>query len=416
MLKQKTILILGGGNCQLSAVKRAKALGHRVILADYTAAPPAAAFADIHLPISSFDTEACLAAAKAHSIDGVMTLGTDQPVYTAAAVANALGLPSCISPDTALAVTDKRVMKERLTKAGIPTVNYSFIDAHTAPEALAHLRTPLVIKPLDTQGQRGIFKLASAQAILNKLPETLSFSRQRTALCEEFYESDEITVSAWVQNGETHLLSVTDRLLYPHAVHIGVCTGHRFPSVHMAEYESIAQICRNLTKTFAIENGPLYVQLLRGACGIKVNELACRIGGAFEDYFIPYLCGFSILDAVITSALGGTPSLEALAGYSPAACTKQAAVQLLFCNSGKVWHAADIATLKALPYVLDAGYNFAVGDIVPTMANATARFGHAVLVGNTRAEMAQNIAAFYKAFFVLNEQGESMVHRLYPEY
>ncbi|MEG2073286.1 MAG: ATP-grasp domain-containing protein [Angelakisella sp.] len=409
-------MILGGGNCQLSAVRRAKALGHYVILADYTDAPPAAPFADEHLKISSFDTDACLAAARTHGVDGIMTLGTDQPVYTAAAVANALGLPSCISVETALAVTDKQVMKTLLTEAGIPTVDYAFIDRDTTAESLKMLRPPLVIKPLDSQGQRGIFKLDTPEELLGKLPETLSFSRKQTALAEEFYESDEITVSVWVQDGEAYMLSVSDRLHYPDPVHIGVCTGHRFPSVHMEEYPEIEAICRRIAKAFGIENGPLYVQLLRGAHGLLVNEHACRIGGAFEDFVIPYLCGFSILDAVIGECLGEAPDLSMLKGYSPNRCTKQAAVQLTFCSGGRVAAMTPLEEILRLPFVADAGYNFGVGDTVPAMQNATARFGHAVIVGDSRDDIIKNLNSYYDAFKVYDCDGNMMARRFYPQY
>ncbi|MEG0943049.1 MAG: ATP-grasp domain-containing protein [Angelakisella sp.] len=387
-------------------------------MADYTDNPPAAAFADIHLKISSFDTEACLCAAREHNVDGIMTLGTDQPVYTAAVVAEALGLPSCIDCETALAVTNKQVMKTLLTKAGIPTVRYRFVDETTTAEDLAELRAPLVIKPLDTQGQRGIYKHDTPIEILTRLPETLSYSRQKTALVEEFYESDEITVSAWVKDGTPYLLAVTDRLLYPDPVHIGVCTGHRFPSIHMDKYDEIADICRSNTRAFGIANGPLYVQLLHGREGLKVNELACRIGGAFEDFFIPYLCGFSILDAVIGSALGehDAGDVSALRNYAPNRCARQVAVQLTFCSSGKVGSITPLEELRRLPFVLDAGYNYCVGDTIPILQNATARFGHAVLIADSQTDMKENILKFYDIFQVSDIHGQPMVRRCYPNY
>ena len=102
------IMILGGGNCQLSAAIRCRELGISTVLIDYTAQPPAAAYADCHEQISTFDATACIAAARRHRIDGVLTLGTDQPVYTAALVANALGLPAPLPPQTAYAVTNKQ--------------------------------------------------------------------------------------------------------------------------------------------------------------------------------------------------------------------------------------------------------------------------------------------------------------------
>lgn len=54
----------------------------------------------------------------------------------------------------------------------------------------------------------------------------------------------------------------------------------------MDRYAEIESISRRTAAAFGIANGPFYLQLLVGKDGIQVNELASRIGGAFEDVFI----------------------------------------------------------------------------------------------------------------------------------
>ena len=294
LYKESAILILGGSNCQLHAAMRARAQGHRVILADYTEDPPAAAYAHVHDRASTFDVAGCTELARREHADAVMTMGTDQPVYTAACVSHALGLPTFLSPEQALAVTNKKVMKQILAGHGIPTAPWMLVDAHTTAADLSGLTPPLVIKPLDSQGQRGIFKCSQADELLSCLPETLSFSRCPEALAEQFYPSDEVTVSGWVHAGRLTVLTVSDRLLYPDPVHIGICIGHRFPSVHIDRFPEIDALSQEVARAFGLMEGPFYLQLLIGTEGIRVNELACRIGGAFEDVVIPYLTGFDI--------------------------------------------------------------------------------------------------------------------------
>ena len=99
----KTVLLLGGGGCQKNGAAKAREKGLNVVVADYLPDPPAARLAAAHVRVSSFDTAACLAVAREHRVDGVFTLGTDQPVLTAAAVSEALGLACPITPRTALA-------------------------------------------------------------------------------------------------------------------------------------------------------------------------------------------------------------------------------------------------------------------------------------------------------------------------
>lgn len=402
------LMILGGSNCQKNALIAAKKRGHETILADYYEHPPAAAWADFHVRASTFDVPACLAAAKEYGADGIFTIGTDQPVLTAARVAQACGLPNPISPETALAVTNKKVMKRILREHGIPTVEYRLIGRESAPGVLNGMRPPFVLKPLDSQGQRGIFKLESEAAVLAHLEQSLAFSREGEALAEAFYPSDEITVSGWVQNGTLHVLAVTDRQLYDDPKHIGVCVGHRFPSIHMGRYPEIRAICERIVPAFGIENGPLYVQLLCGEHGIVVNELACRIGGAFEDVFIPWLSGFDLLGAVLSAALGEPVDCGMLADFDPSRSQKQISVQLMFCERGEAAFITPLEKIRAMPHVLDAGYNFCQGDQLPALENATARFGHCVMV-TENGDMDALVRAFYKQFEVLDMHGHNQV-------
>lgn len=411
--RPEKLMLLGGSNCQLHGAQRARQMGVDTLLADYTPHPPAADVCGLHRRISTFDIEACKKAAGRYRVTGVMTMGTDQPVYTAACVAEALGLPGQLSREQAFSVTNKKKMKQILSKAGISTVNYRIVDGKTGEQALAGMRTPLVIKPLDSQGQRGIYKLGTPGEILAHVEDTLSFSRCREALVEEFYDSDEVTVSGWLRDGELYILTVTDRLLYPDKTHIGVCIGHRFPSVHMGEYEEIRKISRRTAAAFGLKEGPFYLQLLIGDEGIKVNELAARIGGAFEDVSIPWITGFDILGAVIDSALGRKARVPRHRDC-PAVCQDRCvAVQLLFCRPGKIGSATPVEELLKLPYVLDAGYNYRPGQEIPVMENATARFGHAVICG-TRETVGERVDDFYRRLSVKSEAGEEMVQRLYP--
>ncbi len=408
------IMVLGGSNCQLHALMRARKEGCHVILADYTPSPPGAPYAHIHRQISTFDIAQCIKAAREEHVDAVMTMGTDQPVYTAACISHELGLPSCLTPEEALAVTNKKVMKQILKDHGIPTAPYKLIDETSSGKDLDFLTPPLVIKPLDSQGQRGIFKCAGASEILSHLSQTLSFSRCAEALVEQFYPSDEITVSGWVQKGHLTVLTVTDRLLYPDPVHIGICIGHRFPSVHMDRYEEIAAISQEVALAFGLKEGPFYLQLLIGREGIRVNELACRIGGAFEDVIIPWLTGFDILGAVMDLSFGRPVSLKLPKDFRADRIKKCAAVQLIFGRPGIISEATPLSELEKLPFLLDCGYNYLPGQEIPAAHNATARLGHGVIVGDEE-NIAERIDRFYQVCRVLSPEGKNLVERLYPK-
>lgn len=411
----KKLMILGGSLCQRNAVLRGKALGYEMVLADYTQSPPAASDADLHIPISTFDAEGCIKAARDLAIDGVMTMGTDQPVLTTALTAEALCLPALHTPEQAKAITNKKVMKARFREHGLPTAEYLLVNESTDSATLRAFEEKItangagnvVLKPLDSQGQRGVFRLDSACSVQKHLSQTLAFSREREALLEEYYPSDELTISGWIENGKLTILTVTDRILLNDPLHIGICTSHRFPSKHMHRYEEIDTLCRKITEAFALRNGPLYVQLLLGDQGFLINEIAGRIGGAFEDIMIPEITGFSILDAVINSSLGMEADTSALRHYHCPDSRAHASVQLMFANPGKIAWITPQEQLLKLKDVIACGYNYQVGDQIKQIENATARFGHCVLVSK-EGSLQPSMEAFRQTFQILDEKGNNL--------
>ncbi|MGV8905613.1 MAG: ATP-grasp domain-containing protein [Acetobacterium sp.] len=402
------IQILGGGNNQLSGIIRAKEKGHEVVLTDYYEDAPGRVYATFNEVVSTFDVDANIRMAVKYRVDGVMTLGTDQPVYTVACVAAAQNLPSFLDIDGARAVTNKEIMKTIFTENEIPTVPYRFINKEVHEADVAGMKFPVVLKPLDSQGQRGVFKLNSPGEVIENLAETLSYSRQEKALVEEYFESDEITVSAWVEAGVTCILTVTDRETFQFEKHIGICFAHDFPSKYMGDYETIKAIIDRITSAFGIKNGPLYVQLLVGKTGILVNEVACRIGGACEDIFIPYLTGIDLVDRVIDFSLGFKPG-SSVGGYDPLDNKKHLSVQLFFAKPGEVMHLTAVEQLTELPGVIAAGYNIAKGAILKPIDNATARAGYIVITGATRDVLNNNVDNAFKHLKVINENGENLV-------
>ncbi len=410
------LLILGGSNGQLNAVKRAKQKGHIVIVSDYYKNAPAKQICDIGELISTFDVEANIKVAEKHQIDGVLTLGTDQPVYTAARVAEKLGLPSFIDVKTAKAVTNKKIMKGIFKSNQIPTADYRLISKNFTEAELIGMSFPLVVKPLDSQGQRGVYKLESIEEIRTVFDEVLSFSKEQEILVEEYYPSEEITVSGWLCNDKLHILTVTDRVCHHNYPHIGVCIAHDFPSKFMNDYyREIKQLTIKITDTFKIHNGPIYYQMLIGNEGIKVNEIACRIGGAYEDEFIPAVTGIDILNMLIEGSLGRELDTSLLDNYDLEKNNKKLSVQMIFADHGTVHFLNDMEKLKQLPEVLQAKYNVGLNSIIGEIENATARAGYMIITGESMEALQANIEKAYKEIKILDKGNNNLVKNFFAE-
>ncbi len=395
-------LVLGGGSNQIELLKRSKENGDYVILVDYLDDCPGRKYADLHLKISTFDVEAVTEACMTYQVDSIVTAGTDQPVYTAAVASKATNIDFFLSKEVAYNVTNKRAMKDIFTKNNILCTDFLFLKKDFEDAELKGLSFPLVMKPVDTQGQRGIYLVESICDIRKHIANSLSYSREDFVMVEEYYDNDEITVNGWVEDGNLTILSVVDRVTISESNHIGVCLCHNHPSLHLSDYsDEIDTITEKIVKAFNIENGPIYFQYLVGSKGILVNEIACRIGGAYEGVTIPYLTGFDIVKAVLDYPKLSKVEIDK---ESYKKTQKYLSTQLFFCNPGLVNEISGQNFFKEDSNVLEFDIFYKVGDVIPRLENATARAGYFLVKGNSYQDMVSNIDRSFQHLKLLSDK------------
>ena len=405
----KTLLMVGAGSCQINAIKKIKEMGHKVIAADYNSWTEGKEIADVSVVADAFDEEAIYLCAKEHHVDGILTVGTDQPVFIVNRVSERLNLPHFLNTQTALWVTNKKEMKHRFNQFKIPTAPFAVVGHSFGSSALMHLKPPYVIKPIDSQGQRGIFKVDSIDEIRSRFEAVIRHSRTSEILVEQYYDNDEVTVSGWVTKGRLSIFTITDRVTFPSDAKIGVCIAHRFPSVHQKTYgDKIVALTEHICNRFDIDEGPIYFQYLIGDKGIWVNEIACRLGGAYEDVTIPYVTGVDVLSHNIYQCYDASQTFK---GYEYKSDKRPYSTQLFFCKPGKVVSMTPVSKLKEKPYILDAGYNFKMGDTIGQLENASQRAGYFIVTGENEMEVEENIMKAYALLYFQDEQGENLVIR-----
>ena len=384
---KQTVLVLGGGSGQLSLIAGLKEKGIRIVLQDRDEHCPGRVLADEFVPLDTCDAPGAGNAALRYKVDAVLTAGTDQPVLAAALAAEKRGCPSLVTPDTARALTDKEVMKAQLDISGIRLPEYRLAGPGDGIEVLKGLRAPLVIKPVDSQGQRGVVKLESPEDFLKYRDSSLKWSRRKRLIVEEYHSNREITISGWVYKGKTLIWAVTDRVTRDFPPHIGLCLAHRYPSAYAASRQKeVAGITRNCVKALGIENGPIYFQFLITDSGILVNETAGRLGGAYEDISLPPVCGNNPVEVLIGGALSGSAD-PMDARYRAARTAGAFAVPLMFCKEGRVSDFAGVKQIQNFPGVTSFSYLLKKGTAIGPPRNSVQRAAYLVIHGEGTVEV-----------------------------
>jgi phosphoribosylamine-glycine ligase len=412
------VLILGAGRNQVNAIKKAQEKGHTVIVSDYLPDSPGKKLADYSEMTSTFDIEGNIEVAKKYHVDGVLTIGTDQPVLTAAKVAEALSLPHMISSATALKATHKKNMKEAFVKNNISTSNYRLVKREELENSLellhklSPLKFPVVVKPLDNQGQRGVFKINQLDKnIIPYMQETFMLTRDEEIIVEEFGVGDEITISAWVEDYHPYILIITDRPLLNVEPRLGIMTAHHFPSPYtFSHYLELQELVQRTVVGLEIESGPIYLQIIMTPARAELVEIACRIGGGHEEELIPLVTGIDPVDWLIDKSLGKTINIDKLKKYELLNNPAFAQTKFIMAYPGQVKTWGSLEKVKNMKGVVNACfYNPELKEIKEIVDSATSRWGYIIVKGSSKQELDENVLNAYQAVKILDYQNRNLL-------
>lgn len=419
----RSLIVLGGGSSQISALRRAVDFGFEVILVDRDPDATGRRWAHRFENASTFDIDAVEKAVRRSGAAALIAVGSDQPVYTAAVVSHRVGLPFPLLPEQARGVTNKAKMKARLGSADVPLVPWRILGRDPTQwgrEGFEELSAPWVVKPLDSQGQRGIRLVHTREELERCFPITLSFSRESRFLVEEYYPSREITVSGWAEGDgvDPTIWTITDRVTFDPTLSLGVCLGHRFPSeAARGVEERVREITARIVRVFSLREVPIYFQMLVGDRGVLVNEIACRLGGAYEDQSIPLVTGIDILGKQLAwyrDVVSGTRTHalrdDVLRGSrSHAPSSRVFAVPLIFARAGVVARLRGADALRNYPGVADCRFLLPVGTRIEPMANSTQRIAYAVLHGPDADSVNTLVNTVFDTLRVESATGENLL-------
>jgi biotin carboxylase len=300
----KTVLFLGAGRHQRAAINQAKAMGYRVAAFDGKPGAVALEDADIAEVVDFSNVDLAIEAARRIQPDGVLTITADRAVPVVAKIAEALGLPG-IGPDVALGLTNKVVMRGRLEAAGIPQAGFG--SARTLEEAIAAAPGyPCVIKPADSGGQRGVFKVESQSDLEERFPDALAASPGGEVIVEEFLDGIEMNAMAIVRDAEVIPLTVSDRLRPPGP---GFAVGwiHSYPAAGLNGngLDGVDDLVVRIVETLGLKNGIAFPQLMSMADGgVRVVEVAARIPGGQMADLVKHAVGVDLVEVALLQALG----------------------------------------------------------------------------------------------------------------
>ena len=375
----KKILIIGAGVLQLPAIQKAKGLGLQVAVVDMDCNAPGILYADCYFEVSTNDVANILSVAEIFRPDAVMTLATDMPMRSVAAVAEKFGLHA-ISPDVAVRATDKIEMIRCFETYKIPHPWFEVITSEKELDTLLvkHL-PPFIMKPNDASGSRGVILVDDIQEVRGAFLYSKSISKSGFVLIEEYMQGPEVSVEVMTIKGQTTVLAVTDKLTTGAPFFVEM--GHSQPSVLSNEIiEKVKDIAIKAVQAIGIDNSPSHVEIIVTEDGPKLVEIGARLGGdCITTYLIPLSIGVDMVTACILLALGQEPDI--LPKYQ-----KGAAIRYVKCKKGILQDIIGLDKAMSDPNIKHIEIVKKVGDKITPVHSSGDRVGYVIAQATTPLE------------------------------
>lgn len=378
------LMIMRASAMQLPAILKAKKMGLYVIAVDSNPEAVGFDYVDERVVISAIDIPAVVEAARRIRPDGVITLCTDMPVRTVAAVAKELDLPA-ISVDNSIRATDKIRMRETLRDHGVPVPH--FIRTQTAEEYLKAVQTirdlgyKCIVKPADNCGSRGVVLLDryDKNYLLNQYAYSKNCSTSGEVVVEEYMEGPELAVETLNVDGVCYPIQLTDKLTTgaPYFVEMGHSQPSRLTREQQEDVRQVAIACNMALGNF---NGSSNVEIKVTEGGAKVVEMGARLSGDYmATDLVPLSCGVDMVEGLIKIALGQTPDLEHK-------FERASAIRFIGADEGIVKSISGVDEARNVPGVVRVGIDRAVGDRITPIHNSLDRAGYVIAQADTSDE------------------------------
>jgi biotin carboxylase len=299
----KKILVLGTGNAQTDFIQYCKEIGLEVHCCSYKNEGRGIQYSDYFEITDISDVENVRAYALDHKIDLIYSTGSEIAMPTISKVSEDLTLPVFNSFKTTTLCQNKNLLRDAFSDFPEFTVNYKFIK--TFDSLKTWNKFPAVVKPNDSQGQRGITIVERESELKNAFERAVSHSPSRSVIIEEFIDGFEISVNTYVLNGKPCFMFITERISFDQYPG-GIIKSHKYPVSKYVNEDKVWQLLNSSLKRLGIINGPAYFQLKIGKTGNpKVIEVTPRLDGCHLWRMIYLIREIHLFQIIINHLLTG---------------------------------------------------------------------------------------------------------------
>lgn len=272
----KKVLILGVAAVQYDAIKTLNSLGYETYALAMKKDGPGADEADHFEEINILNIDEVIKYIKDNGIDVVYSTGSDLAMPVVNKISEKLDLPHFVSEETSLITNNKDLLRQTLGTDFDGNIPYQILENINEDIELPY---PFIMKPTDSQGQRGVNVINDYEEFKSLFELTKNYSRSGKVIIEYYVQGPEVSVNGYVVNNELKYLTASDRVTWEK--YVGLIHKHIVPANVLNDNSNskLWDIMNNLVKKIGIKNGPIYAQVKIEDGHPYVIEVTPRLDG-----------------------------------------------------------------------------------------------------------------------------------------
>lgn len=301
---QKKILVAGGGYADIPMILSAKKLGLKVYTTGNRPDELGHKYSDEYIPADFSDRQAIADLCRMLGVDGVCPCCNDFSALSAAYAAEKLGLPGHDSVETLETLMHKDKFRKFCKLHGLPTPAW---HSQTADEPLPrnlNMRYPLIVKPVDLTGGKGIIKVGAPEELYPAMQNAVALSRSREVVLEEFIDPDDFhhNFVAFLKNGKIVFYNSDNEHYYKNRF---LVWGMSIPTSAAKGVDlEMAAHCEKIASILNLKDGIVISQHCVRDGKLLITEFGRRMPGNLHGRLIELATGFELSVYTVMAAMG----------------------------------------------------------------------------------------------------------------
>lgn len=410
-LENKTLLLMGGGAYARDIQRYKEEKGFRIVALGRDADTPIARIADAFYHVDTQNVDEVVKVVDKEKINGIFVGSSEVNIDPAITVSERTGCNFYVNRKQWDILANKAQFKQYCRQYGVPVVPEFALSENYTREDVEKLPFPVLLKPTDSSGARGMNACYCADDFDALYKEALRWSKKKEVIIEELITgADEVFFQYTLQDGECSLTSCfTKVFVQSEKKELILPIFHMYPSKYIEEYYlQVHDGVKALFKALDLHSGVMTLQSFYKNGRFYVFEAGFRMGGAQNYIFSEYQCGTNSLEYMINYALTGSMCETSIVAADNARFRHPCCNYYVGLKPGTIAKMGCVEDVRNMDGVLNVTVMCGEGKVVED-TNALERICLRIhVVGSTPEELAKTLVKISQTLQIMSTEGEEM--------